>query len=457
MQDQPFRVIVIGAGPAGLYLARALGAAKIDYVVLERASSAFLERGNHLLIFPHTVRLLHQIGLYDEAKKRSYKLSGKIDMTKSGYVLSDYSMWHLLQERHGYPTLPIQRYDVLEMLYKSIPSREQRIKTGAKAISIKETDQGVEVELEDGTTETGSVVIGADGVHGITKKYIEEAVSKTATESTDTRWLDIPTTSQYCSIYAEGTNTKKIPSGIFYETRDTGRAIQLGADNDMLRVIMYKRLPQQMSGSVSYTAEQMEEFAEALFDMAVAPGVTLGEIWPDFHKHTARLVNQNEGFTKHWHTGRVVITGDASVCTSSVNGLGVNCGLHSAVALANQLQKAVSSLAGNPSTESLREAFARYQHIRGGELQAIYNQAYSSMRQLTWDSWKDWFIDRFLRRWIGSDFLVRKYLNPLICKGQILSYVPFEDVPAPLPWRRTPEASANEDKKSEPLVVGQAQ
>lgn len=29
--------------------------------------------------------------------------------------------------------------------------------------------------------------------------------------------------------------------------------------------------------------------------MAVTPGVTLGEIWPDFHKHTARLVNQNEG------------------------------------------------------------------------------------------------------------------------------------------------------------------
>jgi 2-polyprenyl-6-methoxyphenol hydroxylase-like FAD-dependent oxidoreductase len=99
MQDQPFRVIVIGAGPAGLYLARALGAAKIDYVVLERASSTFLERGNHLLLFPHTIRLLHQIGLYDDAKKRSYKLRRKIDMTKSGYVLSDYAMWHLLEER----------------------------------------------------------------------------------------------------------------------------------------------------------------------------------------------------------------------------------------------------------------------------------------------------------------------------------------------------------------------
>ncbi|CAI6089530.1 unnamed protein product [Clonostachys chloroleuca] len=453
MQDQPFRVIVIGAGPAGLYLARALGAAKIGYVVLERAPSTFLERGNHLLLFPHTIRLLHQIGLYDEAKKRSYKLRRKIDMTKTGYVLSDYTMWHLLEERHGYPTLPIQRYDVLEMCYKSIPNREHLIKTEAKAVSIKETDQGVEVELEDGTVETGSVVIGADGVHGMTKKYIEEAVFKTTTEATGAPLFNIPTTSQYYSIYAEGTKTKKIPSGIFYETRDTGRAIQLGADNDTLRIVMYRKLPQQMTGPVSYTAEQMEEFAEALFDMAVTPWVTLGEIWPDFHKHTARLVNQNEGFAKHWHTGRVVITSDASVCTSSVNGLGVNCGLHSSVALANQLQQAVFSSAGNPSTESLREAFARYQRIHARELQAIYIQAHSSMRQLTWDSWKNWFIDRFLRRWIGSDFLVRKYLNPLICRGQILSYVPFKGVSAPLPWRRTPDVPINEDKESEPLVV----
>jgi 2-polyprenyl-6-methoxyphenol hydroxylase-like FAD-dependent oxidoreductase len=202
------------------------------------------------------------------------------------------------------------------MLYKSIPNGKHLIKTGAKAMSIKETDQGVAVELEDGTVETGSVVIGADGVHGMTKKYIEEAMSKNTTEATDTTLFYTPTASQYYSIYAEGTNTKKIPSGIFYETRDTGRAIQLGADNDKLRIVMYRKLPQQMAGPVPYTAEQMEEFAEALFDMSVAPGVSLGEIWPDFHKHTARLVNQHEGFAKHWHTGRVVITSDASVCTS---------------------------------------------------------------------------------------------------------------------------------------------
>ncbi|VUC30125.1 unnamed protein product [Clonostachys rosea] len=457
MQDKSFRVIVIGAGPAGLYLAKALSAANIDYVVLERGPSTFLERGNHLLIFPHTVRLLHQIGLYDEAKKRSYTLRRKIDMTKSGYVLSDYSIWHQLEEKHGYPTMPIQRYDVLQMLHNSFSNRERVIKTEAKAISIKETDQGVEVELEDGTVEIGSVVVGADGVHGMTRKYIEEAMSKTATEATGTPLLDIPTTSQYYSIYAEGTNTKKIPSRIFYETRDTGRAIQLGADNDMLRIVMYKKLPQQMTGPVSYTEDQMEELAKSFFDMAVAPGITLGEIWPDFHKHTARLVNQNEGFAKHWHTGRVVIISDASVCTSSVNGLGVNCGLHSAAALANQLQKAVSSSAGSPSPEALKGAFARYQHIRAGELKAIYNTAYSTMRQMAWDSWKDWFIDRFLKRWIGPDFFVKKYLHPLVCKGQILSYVPFEDVPAPLPWKWNPDVKVSENKNPEPSVVEQAQ
>lgn len=98
MQYSQFRVIIIGAGPTGLYMARALHAANIDFIVLERDPRTFRERGNHLLLWPHTARLLHQLGLYDEAKRRSYKLVSKCDMLKDGTVLSDYDIWKQLED-----------------------------------------------------------------------------------------------------------------------------------------------------------------------------------------------------------------------------------------------------------------------------------------------------------------------------------------------------------------------
>lgn len=97
MGTVPFRVIIIGAGPTGLYMAKALTAADIDFVVLERGPKDFRERGNHLVILPHTARLFDQLGLFEEAKKRTYDLHSKIEMTRTGRVLSNFSVWDDLE------------------------------------------------------------------------------------------------------------------------------------------------------------------------------------------------------------------------------------------------------------------------------------------------------------------------------------------------------------------------
>lgn len=93
-----FRVIIIGAGPCGLYMAKALHAAGIDFVVLERGPLDFIERGNHVLIWPHTARLFHQLNLYEEVKKCSYNLSYKMDIMKDGTIIESNDVWDKLRE-----------------------------------------------------------------------------------------------------------------------------------------------------------------------------------------------------------------------------------------------------------------------------------------------------------------------------------------------------------------------
>ncbi|KAI9147217.1 FAD-dependent monooxygenase srdH [Paramyrothecium foliicola] len=131
-----------------------------------------------------------------------------------------------------------QQCDLLEILYNSIPNREKHIKTAAKVTLMEERADGVRVHLTNGGIEIGSVVFGADGATGITKGYINEMSLKAGIAASVTPPVDIPTTSRFCGIFYEGPNVHGIASGVFYETRDTGRGIQTGAAAAMFRAIM---------------------------------------------------------------------------------------------------------------------------------------------------------------------------------------------------------------------------
>ena len=62
--EQPFRVIIVGAGVAGLVLAHSLELAKIDYVLLDKGIVA-PPWGTSITIHPHGCRILHQIQCLD--------------------------------------------------------------------------------------------------------------------------------------------------------------------------------------------------------------------------------------------------------------------------------------------------------------------------------------------------------------------------------------------------------
>lgn len=98
MNRMDFRVIIVGAGPTGMFMAKALSTANIDFVVLERGPRQSFQRGNQLILWPHTARQLRQIGLFDELRKRSYCFRDKVDLMKEGRVIGQSSMWKILEE-----------------------------------------------------------------------------------------------------------------------------------------------------------------------------------------------------------------------------------------------------------------------------------------------------------------------------------------------------------------------
>lgn len=299
------------------------------------------------------------------------------------------------------------------------------------------------IHLEDGTSETGSIAIGADGTWSPTRAYVEDQASISARQAHGVS--GVPMKSEYCSIFGEAPNKNGIPKGIFFETRTTDHGTQLGTDGNLLRFVLYKKLPTPTKTRVRYTREDMENVAEAFSDIYVTPDVKMGDIWPNVYKKTARLVGQNEVIASHWHTDRVVLVGDAAMTMTAVNALGVNIALHSAAVLASEIQQLVSSRSSSdqkaPSSADLSAAFARYQRIRYKGSKPVFDVAYMAMRQMTWYSWKDWFYDRYLTRWGSFQSSVRRQVHAMVSKGQILTYVPFKDIDSRMAWERKPSPS----------------
>lgn len=62
-------IIIIGAGLSGLFLANCLTKFKINFIILESKTFKDSVGGSHITLFPNSLKVLEQLGLYDKIKE----------------------------------------------------------------------------------------------------------------------------------------------------------------------------------------------------------------------------------------------------------------------------------------------------------------------------------------------------------------------------------------------------
>lgn len=67
MEENNFKVLIVGASVTGLALANMLEKAGIDYLVLEGGHEIAPQVGASIGVFPHGLRILDQLGCADSA------------------------------------------------------------------------------------------------------------------------------------------------------------------------------------------------------------------------------------------------------------------------------------------------------------------------------------------------------------------------------------------------------
>lgn len=79
-----FRVIIVGGGIAGLTVANALQAAKIDFILLEGRGDHTSVIGGVVMLDPCSGRILDQLGCYKELEDGTIALSSETQIYPNG-------------------------------------------------------------------------------------------------------------------------------------------------------------------------------------------------------------------------------------------------------------------------------------------------------------------------------------------------------------------------------------
>jgi 2-polyprenyl-6-methoxyphenol hydroxylase-like FAD-dependent oxidoreductase len=163
------RIIIVGAGIGGLTVAVALQRAGFHVAVYERAA-ALKPVGAGLTIQPNAVLALRRMGLGEEVERRGAPLRAGALLRSDGRPLTHSEFGPELIARAGAGIVGIHRATLHEILLTALGN--DALQLGRACTGYEQDKEGVRARFSDGSTQTGDVLIGADGIHSAVRAQL---------------------------------------------------------------------------------------------------------------------------------------------------------------------------------------------------------------------------------------------------------------------------------------------
>jgi 2-polyprenyl-6-methoxyphenol hydroxylase-like FAD-dependent oxidoreductase len=170
------KILIIGGGIGGLAMYHAIRKhlpESVTVKIFEAYPSATTTKNNiggGLGLAPNGLRALASLSeeIRDYIVPRGLGVPIFILRNSTGSLIG--RMYGGSKERYGFDHMRLPRAVVHDAVLNGIPDGVLEWKKRAR--EVRETEEGVEVEFDDGTVETGDLVIGADGVKSVVRKAI---------------------------------------------------------------------------------------------------------------------------------------------------------------------------------------------------------------------------------------------------------------------------------------------
>ncbi|WP_264073158.1 FAD-dependent oxidoreductase [Mycolicibacter minnesotensis] len=160
------RVLVVGAGVAGLALARGMLRDGHDVTVFEQRPH-LQSGGGAVTIWPNGATVLDQLGV--DMAGAGQELSAVRVMTSTGRRLATLDVAAMAQGL-GAPVRMVPRRVLLQRLVEDLPA--ERIRYDAQVVGVSGTDSAARIDFADGSCIDGDLLIGADGLHSMVREHV---------------------------------------------------------------------------------------------------------------------------------------------------------------------------------------------------------------------------------------------------------------------------------------------
>ncbi|MCF6777514.1 FAD-dependent monooxygenase [Thiotrichales bacterium 19X7-9] len=194
------RILIVGAGIAGLSMARVLRKNGLDAMIIEKETT-LTQSGSGIALPANATSAMEYMGLKSQLMNIAHQVKEIIYAKPSGKVLSQAS---LLEGDLAYSEfVALHRKDLLNLLY----SDELNVRFGVTVSELENRQDEVYTKLSNGEEHTWDLVIAADGIYSKTREFCFGPRALKKFDIINWRFIANLDTSNVEPIYYLGKNT----------------------------------------------------------------------------------------------------------------------------------------------------------------------------------------------------------------------------------------------------------
>ncbi|KAJ5550276.1 Monooxygenase FAD-binding [Penicillium sp. DV-2018c] len=342
MALKDMKVLICGGGIAGPALAYWLAQLGHKVVIVER-SPALRETGAQVDIRGQGIVAIKRMGLHDAIRSKLVDEKGVSIVNSKGKVKAT-----ILANKSGKGAqslsseYEIMRGDLVRTLHKATEDNVSYI-FGKTVDSFKEDGNRVVAYFSDGSSDTFDMLVGADGQGSRVRRLIQPI-------GAPSEYHNIGAHMAYCFI----PRIESDEIGMCRTYLSPGRRMLMTRTHNEKETQVYFILLSDSEELRTVPKRSVEEQKQAWADMFHDAG------WQGDRFIKEMQVTDNwfcqdvvQVKTATWHSGSVVLVGDAAHCPSPVTGMGTSSSLVGAYVLAGEISRC----------EDLTQAFENYHRI----------------------------------------------------------------------------------------------
>jgi 2-polyprenyl-6-methoxyphenol hydroxylase-like FAD-dependent oxidoreductase len=165
MSRDPTRILIVGAGIAGLSLSASLRQRGIEAELVER-NACWEAVGGGIAVQPNAMRILYQLGIGSAIERAGAVVHHWQFLNEQGEMLCNVELSALWGEIG--PFIGIER----TKLHEALKSAAGPCRLGTWISFLRQHDDRVDIVFNDGTTGEYDLVVGADGIRSSVREFV---------------------------------------------------------------------------------------------------------------------------------------------------------------------------------------------------------------------------------------------------------------------------------------------